>query len=118
MIAPRSTLATLPPAPQRHNTVNSVPHPPSRKSKRRAPIRMHAPKASSPEVKPKSQDPLYRPKYAAFFAVNSFHFSGRSSSAKMADTGHTGTHAPQSMHSTGSIYSISSVAYLSESFLG
>jgi hypothetical protein len=47
--------------------------------------------------------PIYRPKYAAFFAVNSFHFSGKSSSAKMADTGHTGTHAPQSMHSTGSI---------------
>ena len=33
------------------------------------------------------------------------HFSGRSSSAKIADTGHTGTHAPQSMHSTGSMKS-------------
>ena len=31
------------------------------------------------------------------------HFSGRSSSAKIADTGQTGTHAPQSMHSTGSM---------------
>jgi len=29
------------------------------------------------------------------------HFSGRSSSAKMAVTGQTGTQAPQSMHSTG-----------------
>jgi len=45
----------------------------------------------------------YRPKYAAFLAVNSFHFSGRSSSAKTAETGHTGTHAPQSIHSTGSM---------------
>jgi hypothetical protein len=57
----------------------------------------------SQELKVKSQKRSYRPKYAAFFAVNSFHFSGRSSSAKMADTGHTGTHAPQSIHSTGSI---------------
>ena len=40
---------------------------------------------------------------AAFFAVYSAHFSGRSSSAKMAETGQTGTQAPQSMHSTGSI---------------
>jgi hypothetical protein len=46
---------------------------------------------------------FYRPKYAAFFAVNSFHFSGRSSSAKMAETGQTGTQAPQSIHSTGSM---------------
>src|SRR5271157_6234505 len=61
---------------------------------------------------------IYRPKYFALRSVYSFHFSGRSSSAKMADTGHTGTQAPQSMHSTGSIYSISSVANLSESFLG
>src|SRR5215471_12476593 len=33
------------------------------------------------------------------------HFSGRSSSAKIAETGQTGTHAPQSMHSTGSMKS-------------
>ena len=52
----------------------------------------------------------YLPKYFAFRSVNAAHFSGRSSSAKIADTGHTGTQAPQSMHSTGSIYSISSVA--------
>src|SRR5580658_9887782 len=61
---------------------------------------------------------LYRPKYFALRSVYSFHFSGRSSRAKMAETGHTGTQAPQSMHSTGSIYNISSVPYLSESFLG
>src|SRR6266446_3414226 len=45
----------------------------------------------------------YRPKYFALISVYSFHFSGRSSSAKIADTGQTGTQAPQSMHSTGSI---------------
>ena len=30
-----------------------------------------------------------------------FHFSGVSSSAKIASTGHAGTQAPQSMHSSG-----------------
>src|ERR1700674_5030073 len=50
-----------------------------------------------------SKHTFYRPKYFAFRSVYSFHFSGRSSSAKIAETGHTGTHAPQSMHSTGSI---------------
>src|SRR6185295_15067864 len=60
----------------------------------------------------------YRPKYFALRSVNDAHFSGRSSSAKMADTGHTGTQAPQSMHSTGSMYSISSSACAGESFLG
>src|ERR1017187_10854345 len=60
----------------------------------------------------------YLPKYFAFRSVYSFHFSGRSSRAKIADTGHTGTQAPQSMHSTGSIYSISSAANFSLSFLG
>src|ERR1035437_9855456 len=60
----------------------------------------------------------YLPKYFALRSVYSFHFSGRSSSAKIADTGQTGTHAPQSMHSTGSIYSISSLANASSSFFG
>src|SRR5262252_126428 len=60
----------------------------------------------------------YRPKYFAFRSVNAFHFSGRSSSAKIADTGQTGTHAPQSMHSTGSMYNISSVACRGSSFFG
>src|ERR1700740_2105546 len=40
-----------------------------------------------------------------FNAVNDCHFSGKSSRAKIAVTGHTGTHAPQSMHSTGLMYS-------------
>src|SRR6266404_6599623 len=60
----------------------------------------------------------YRPKYFAFFSVYSFHLSGRSSAAKIADTGHTGTHAPQSMHSTGSINNWSAASNLSESFFG
>src|SRR5205807_10615601 len=60
----------------------------------------------------------YRPKYFAFRSVKAFHFSGRSSRAKIADTGHTGTQAPQSMHSTGSMYSNSSVAWAGSSFLG
>src|SRR5277367_3506093 len=66
--------------------------------------------ATKPRAKSQQPKAPYRPKYAAFFAVNSFHFSGRSSSAKMADTGHTGTHAPQSIHSTGSIYRSSAVS--------
>ena len=60
----------------------------------------------------------YRPKYLAFLSAYSFHFSGRSSSAKMADTGHTGTHAPQSMHSTGSMNSMSVPSNCGSSFLG
>src|ERR1035437_5625790 len=43
----------------------------------------------------------------ALISAKCFHLSGRSSSEKMADTGQAGTHAPQSMHSTGSIYSCS-----------
>src|SRR3990167_2479856 len=35
-----------------------------------------------------------------------FLFSGRSSSARIASTGHSGTHKLQSMHSSGSITSI------------
>src|SRR6516225_12434195 len=48
--------------------------------------------------------------HSAFVAVNFCHFSGRSSSAKIAVTGHTGTQAPQSIHSTGWIYSMVSLA--------
>src|SRR5689334_10423714 len=39
---------------------------------------------------------------AALVSVKPAHFSGKSSSEKMAETGQTGTQAPQSMHSTGS----------------
>src|SRR5215472_18494678 len=59
-----------------------------------------------------------RPKYLAFFSVKAFHFSGRSSRAKIAETGHTGTQAPQSIHSTGSINNISVPSNCGSSFLG
>src|SRR3989442_14717504 len=36
-----------------------------------------------------------------FFAMNDFHCGGTSSSRKIAVTGHSGSHAPQSMHSSG-----------------
>src|SRR5258706_2791836 len=65
-----------------------------------------------------AEEGLQRPKYVSFLWANSPHFAGRSSSAKIADTGHTGTDAPQSMHSTGSMYSIVSGSNFSESFLG
>src|SRR5262245_37859723 len=39
-------------------------------------------------------------------SANAAHFSGRSSSVKIADAGHSGSHAPQSMHSSGSITSM------------
>jgi hypothetical protein len=38
---------------------------------------------------------------SALIAVKLAHFSGKSSKAKIAVTGQTGTQAPQSMHSTG-----------------
>src|SRR6266852_4202048 len=47
--------------------------------------------------------------------VKLFHFSGRSSSAKIAVTGQTGTHAPQSMHSVGWIYSCVSLSKFASS---
>src|SRR5260370_35008572 len=50
------------------------------------------------------QRPRYFPCFAyqsALIGVKLFHFSGRSSSAKIAVTGQTGTQAPQSMHSGG-----------------
>jgi hypothetical protein len=41
---------------------------------------------------------------SALIGVKLAHFSGKSSKAKIAVTGHTGTQAPQSMHSTGLMY--------------
>src|SRR6476469_9784303 len=35
--------------------------------------------------------------------TNGFQLSGSASSGKIASTGHSGSHAPQSMHSSGSI---------------
>src|SRR5262245_31832490 len=46
------------------------------------------------------------------------HFCGVSSSAKIASTGQAGTHAPQSMHSSGWMYSISAAANSASSFRG
>ena len=61
---------------------------------------------------------VYRPKCAEFLSAKCAHFSGRSSAAKIADTGHTGTHAPQSMHSTGSMKSWSVSLCPFSSFFG
>src|SRR6267143_4342119 len=68
-------------------------------------------KTARRSVPPKSARNLSRPSRAGYFpcfayqsaliGVKLFHFSGRSSSAKIAVTGQTGTHAPQSMHSVG-----------------
>lgn len=46
---------------------------------------------------------FYR-KNSAFFAMKPCHFAGTFSWAKIADTGHAGTHASQSMHVAGSMY--------------
>src|SRR5262245_59446068 len=50
--------------------------------------------------------------------MKSVHFCGVSSSAKIASTGQAGTHAPQSMHSSGWMYSISAAAKLGSSLRG
>src|SRR5919112_720742 len=50
--------------------------------------------------------------------MKSFHFSGVSSSAKIASTGQAGTQAPQSMHSSGWMKSMSAVAKSASSFRG
>ena len=47
---------------------------------------------------------------SALIGVKCAHFSGKSSRAKIAVTGQTGTHAPQSMHSTGLMYSCGSAS--------
>src|SRR5262245_1017555 len=45
---------------------------------------------------------------SAFRAMNSRWLSGTSSSMKIASTGHSGTHRPQSMQASGSMYTICS----------
>src|SRR5918999_2485821 len=40
------------------------------------------------------------------------HLSGSASSGKIASTGHSGSHAPQSMHSSGSMMSIRSNTWM------
>src|SRR2546423_10929298 len=44
--------------------------------------------------------------------MNGSHFSGRASSGKIASTGHSGSHAPQSMHSSGSMTRIRSASWM------
>src|SRR4026209_356517 len=46
------------------------------------------------------------------------HCSGTLSSGKMAVTGQAGSHAPQSMHSAGLMYSIVAASKSASSFLG
>src|SRR6266850_333993 len=55
---------------------------------------------------------------SALIGVKLFHFSGRSSSAKIAVTGQTGTHAPQSMHSVGWMYNCVSASKAGSSLRG
>jgi len=57
-------------------------------------------------------------KYAAFFSMNSFLSSGRSSAGWSESEVHTGTQAPQSMHSTGLTYIWVAVSNCGSSFLG
>src|SRR5581483_10785975 len=49
---------------------------------------------------------------AALIFTNGCHFSGSASSGKIASTGHSGSHAPQSMHSSGSMMSIRSNSWM------
>src|SRR5256884_5597693 len=44
--------------------------------------------------------------------TNGSHFSGSASSGKIASTGHSGSHAPQSMHSSGSMTRIRSASWM------
>src|SRR5580692_2558746 len=55
---------------------------------------------------------------SALMGVKLFHFSGKSSRAKMAVTGQTGTQAPQSMHSVGWMYSCVSLSNAGSSLRG
>src|SRR5258708_30618970 len=53
-----------------------------------------------------------------FIAIYDWYSSGTSSSGKMAFTGHSGSHAPQSIHSSGSIKSCSAASKPGSSFRG
>src|SRR5215475_6276005 len=44
--------------------------------------------------------------------MNAFHLSGSASSGKIASTGHSGSQAPQSMHSSGSMTRIRSAVWM------
>src|SRR2546427_4273451 len=72
------------------------------KAEEKAARRSVPPKTGTNWVRSKRRS--YLPCFAyqsALTGVKLFHFSGRSSSAKIAVTGQTGTQAPQSMHSVG-----------------
>jgi len=47
---------------------------------------------------------IQRWKKSAFLRMKLSHFAGTSDAMKMADTGHAGSQAPQSVHAAGSIY--------------
>src|SRR5881275_1572817 len=49
---------------------------------------------------------------AALMRTNGSHFSGSASSGKIASTGHPGSQAPQSMHSSGSMTRIRSASWM------
>src|SRR6266550_4826317 len=49
---------------------------------------------------------------AALMRTNGSHFSGSASSGKIASTGHSGSQAPQSMHSSGSITSMRAASWM------
>src|SRR5229473_847229 len=76
-------------------------------------------KTATNRVHPKKTS--YFPCFAyqsALIGVKLFHFSGRSSRAKIAVTGQTGTQAPQSMHSVGWMYSCVSASKAGSSLRG
>src|SRR5918912_886591 len=49
---------------------------------------------------------------AALILTNGSHLSGSASSGKIASTGHSGSHAPQSMHSSGSMTRMRSASWM------
>src|SRR5260370_29318325 len=85
-------------------------------------------KSGTPERAAQNHKNRLRPNrsgYFPFFAYQSalmgvklFPFSGRSSRAKMAVTGQTGTQAPQSIHSVGWIYNCVSLSKSASSLRG
>src|SRR6476661_1787658 len=50
--------------------------------------------------------------YTALIFTNGSHLSGRASSGKIASTGHSGSQAPQSMHSSGSMTRIRPASWM------
>src|SRR6185437_482220 len=76
----------------------------------RTALRDHPPDRRLPEIRPLAPQAPLRcglpgglslPKISRFNSMYSFHWVGTSSSGKMAVTGHSGSQAPQSMHSSG-----------------